>query len=164
MQQKLDTLSLKEEFSMDYYRILGIPKEADEEQIKQAYRRKAKQYHPDRNPGDPDAEARFKEVVEAYETLGDSGRRRAYDQKQETAAGHGPSAGKTRTKSSGSTPVQPVDLEGLARSMERYFTSSYRTNGDPRGHGQEQKKDAGSNKKKDPLNVTDMFEAYMGWK
>lgn len=65
MQQRLDTLSLKEEFGMDYYRILGIPKEADEEQIKQAYRREAKKYHPDLNPDDPVAEARFKEIAEA---------------------------------------------------------------------------------------------------
>lgn len=154
---------MKEEFSMDYYRILGIPKEADEEQIKQAYRRKAKQYHPDRNPGDPDAEARFKEVVEAYETLGDAGRRRAYDRKQEAEAGA--PTGKARTKSRRGTPVQPVDLEGLARSMERYFTSPDRTGSVPQGDGQaRKKKDAGSNRKKDPLNVTDMFEAYMGWK
>ena len=164
MQQKLDTLSLKEEFSMEYYRILGIPKEADEEQIKQAYRRKAKQYHPDRNPGDPDAEARFKEVVEAYETLSDAGKRRAYDRKQETEDGHGPSADKAHTKGRGSTPVQPVDLEGMARSMERYFGSFYRkTSGVSQGSGQKNK-DAGSGKKKNPLDVTDIFESYMGWK
>ena len=67
---------------MDYYRILGVPEQADEEQIKQAYRREAKKYHPDLNPDDPAAEARFKEIVEAYETLGDSVKRKAYDRKQ----------------------------------------------------------------------------------
>ena len=74
---------------MDYYRILGVPEQADEEQIKQAYRREAKKYHPDLNPDDPAAEARFKEIVEAYETLGDSVKRKAYDRKQEAAAGAG---------------------------------------------------------------------------
>ncbi|MCI9013778.1 MAG: J domain-containing protein [Lachnospiraceae bacterium] len=93
---------------MDYYRILGVPEQADDEQIKQAYRREAKKYHPDLNPDDPAAEARFKEIVEAYETLGDSVKRKAYDRKQEAAAG----AGKACRKSRRSTPVQPVDLEG----------------------------------------------------
>lgn len=166
MQQRLDTLSLKEEFGMDYYRILGIPKEADEEQIKQAYRREAKKYHPDLNPDDPVAEARFKEIAEAYETLSDEGKRRAYDRKRAAKAGYGPSADKARTKGRGSTPVQPVDIEGLARSMERYFGSSYhKTSGGSQGSGQAQKKkDAGSGKKKNPLDVTDMFETFMGWK
>ena len=45
---------------MDYYKILGVPKEADEEQIKQAYRRMAKKYHPDLNPENPQADARFR--------------------------------------------------------------------------------------------------------
>ena len=98
----------KEGSIMDYYRILGVPEQADDEQIKQAYRREAKKYHPDLNPDDPAAEARFKEIVEAYETLGDSVKRKAYDRKQEAAAG----AGKACRKSRRSTPVQPVDLEG----------------------------------------------------
>lgn len=75
---------------MDYYNILGVPKEADEEQIKQAYRRKAKKYHPDLNPDNPEAEAKFKDIVEAYETLGDAKRRKEYDlaqEKRKTAAG-----------------------------------------------------------------------------
>ena len=63
------------------------------------------------------------------------------------------------------TPVQPVDLEGLARHMERYFNSSYRASGAAQGHDQAQgKKDTGSGKKKNPLDMTDMFESYMGWK
>lgn len=151
----------KEGSIMDYYRILGVPEQADEEQIKQAYRREAKKYHPDLNPDDPAAEARFKEIVEAYETLGDSVKRKAYDRKQEAAAG----VGKACRKSRRSTPVQPVDLEGLARHMERYFNSSYRTSGAAQGHDQAQgKKDTGSGKKKKPLDMTDMFESYMGWK
>ena len=125
----------KEGSIMDYYRILGVPEQADEEQIKQAYRREAKKYHPDLNPDDPAAEARFKEIVEAYETLGDSVKRKAYDRKQEAAAG----AGKACRKSRRSTPVQPVDLEGLARHMERYFNSSYRASGAAQGHDQAQK-------------------------
>jgi curved DNA-binding protein len=64
----------------DYYQILGVSKDADEKQIKQAYRKLARKYHPDINPGDRGAEVRFKEINEAYEVLSDSDKRRKYDQ------------------------------------------------------------------------------------
>ncbi|MCC6285109.1 MAG: molecular chaperone DnaJ [Phycisphaerales bacterium] len=64
----------------DYYEILSIDKAADAEEIKRAYRRLAMKYHPDRNPGDADAETRFKEAAEAYEVLSDPARRQRYDQ------------------------------------------------------------------------------------
>jgi molecular chaperone DnaJ len=63
----------------DYYNILGVNKQASEKEIKQAYRRLARQYHPDVNPGDKSAEARFKEVNAAYEVLADSEKRKKYD-------------------------------------------------------------------------------------
>lgn len=63
----------------DYYKVLGVDKSADEKEIKKAYRRLAKQYHPDTNPDNPEAEAKFKEVSEAYEVLSDTEKRAQYD-------------------------------------------------------------------------------------
>jgi DnaJ-class molecular chaperone len=63
----------------DYYDILGVKKKATADEIKRAYRKLAKQYHPDRNPNDKTAEKRFKEVQEAYDTLGDTKKRQQYD-------------------------------------------------------------------------------------
>ncbi|MCG8562404.1 MAG: molecular chaperone DnaJ [Hyphomicrobiales bacterium] len=63
----------------DYYDVLGVSRDADEKELKGAFRRLAKQYHPDRNPDDAGAEQRFKEVNEAYEALKDPEKRAAYD-------------------------------------------------------------------------------------
>lgn len=64
----------------DYYQILGVPKNASEKDIKQAYRRLARKYHPDVNPGNKQAEEKFKEISEAYEVLSDKEKRAKYDQ------------------------------------------------------------------------------------
>ncbi len=64
----------------DYYEILGVSRSATKEEIKKAYRRLALKYHPDRNPGDKEAEEKFKEAAEAYEVLSDDEKRRVYDQ------------------------------------------------------------------------------------
>jgi len=64
----------------DYYKVLDVPRTATEAQVKQAYRRLAMKYHPDRNPSDRDAEERFKEAKEAYEVLTDAHKRSLYDQ------------------------------------------------------------------------------------
>lgn len=64
-------LEHKKSLRKDYYKILGVDKEADDNTIKKAYRRMAIQYHPDKNPGNAEAEAKFKDVSEAYETLSD---------------------------------------------------------------------------------------------
>lgn len=64
----------------DYYEILGISKDAEASEIKKAYRKLALKYHPDRNPDNKEAEAKFKEAAEAYETLSDASKRRQYDQ------------------------------------------------------------------------------------
>ena len=64
----------------DYYEVLGVDKNADDAALKKAYRALAKKYHPDMNPGDAEAEKKFKEASEAYAVLSDPEKRRQYDQ------------------------------------------------------------------------------------
>ena len=64
----------------DYFQVLGVDRGADADTIKRAFRKLARQYHPDVNPGDQSAEARFKEISEAYEVLSDPDKRRKYEQ------------------------------------------------------------------------------------
>ena len=64
----------------DYYEVLGVDRNADDATLKKAYRQLAKKYHPDVNPGDKEAEAKFKEATEAYSVLSDPAKRKQYDQ------------------------------------------------------------------------------------
>ena len=74
-------------FEKDFYAVLGTSKDASDAELKKVYRKLARQYHPDSNPGDPKAEARFKEVSEAYTVLSDPEQRAEYDQMRAMGAG-----------------------------------------------------------------------------
>ena len=92
----------------EYYRSLGVQPGATAEELKKAYRGLAKKYHPDLHPGDKEAEARFKEINEAYETLSDPQKRKEYDEKQRTTQGREPqkkSASSARTRTPTGGPV-----------------------------------------------------------
>ncbi len=149
---------------MDYYKILGVPKEADEEQIKQAYRRMAKKYHPDLNPDNPQAEARFKDIVEAYETLGDAERRKAYDVKQDKAAGRSREAGQGGAKDRNGDFASQMDFGAFTKDMEKYFGFSFTGGAAPQGQGSAPNEKKAGSGKRNPLDVTEMFETFMKMK
>src|SRR3989338_792440 len=77
----------------DYYEVLGVNRDASDEEIKKAYRKLAMKHHPDRNPDNPKSEEHFKEAKEAYEVLSDSQKRAAYDQYGHAAGDDGMGAG-----------------------------------------------------------------------
>ena len=83
----------------DYYAVLGVPSTASAEEIKKQYRRLAKKYHPDANPNDPKASDRFKEISEAYQTVGDAEKRKQYDEMRRLGAFTGYPPGGTRQRS-----------------------------------------------------------------
>ena len=100
----------------DYYSILGVPKGADEAEVKKAYRKLAKQHHPDRNPGDKAAEAKFKEISEAYEVLSDPEKRKLYEQFGSQWQGY-QRAGASGHPGAGGSPfgqnISPEDFERI---------------------------------------------------
>jgi curved DNA-binding protein len=114
----------------DYYEVLGISRSASETEIKRAYRRLAKQYHPDRNKGNPDSESKFKEVQEAYDTLSDKEKRAQYNQ-----FGHAGPAGGFHPTDDGTTwnwsgsGNQPFDFGDI---MDMFGSGAA---GEPRGRG-----------------------------
>src|SRR5262249_62368245 len=83
----------REWFDTDYYAVLGVPSDAPAKDVTRAYRKLAKQFHPDANPNNASAEERFKEISAAYDVLSDAERRKEYDEvRQMVASGYRPGA------------------------------------------------------------------------
>jgi molecular chaperone DnaJ len=101
----------------DFYEVLGVDRSADEATVKSAYRKKAMQYHPDRNPGNKEAEEKFKEATEAYEVLKDPQKRQMYDQYGHAGLGQGAGFG----GHGGSGGFEGFDLSDALRAFMRDF-------------------------------------------
>jgi len=138
-----------------YYQILGVSEKAEDREIKKAFRKIAKENHPDTHPGDKAAEDRFKEANEAYEILSDEAKRREYDLKLHQA----PAQKKTAKKSQ--SAGGPVDFgsmnfgdmfEGMFQEMQQQEAS--------KGNKSAKQKEA----EKDPLNMDAVFAKFMGFK
>ena len=99
----------------DYYEVLGVARDASDEDLKKAYRRCAMKFHPDRNPGDHAAEASFKECKEAYEVLSDAPKRRMYDQHGHAAFEHGMGGAEAG-----------AGIRRHGRHLRRYFRQHFR--------------------------------------
>ena len=136
----------------DYYSILRIPRSADESAIKAAYRKLAKRYHPDVNPGE-EAKARFLEINEAYETLVDPKKRALYDNPGKPADAQKDSESSSRSGSGNRAPVRPVSMEDVRGAFEGFFGFNPKT-------GAPVKKPQGKGKAS-PMDTSELFEAFM---
>ena len=108
----------------DYYQVLGVAEAATTDEIKKAFRRLAKQYHPDRNPNNPQAAKRFKEINEAHDVLSDAGKRKKYDQMRRYGAFGSPEGGgarRGRSAPQGSGDFDISDLGGIGDIFSSIF-------------------------------------------
>lgn len=136
---------------MNPYQVLGVSPGDSEETIKKAYRKAAKECHPDTHPGDKKAEERFKQVGDAYRILSDAKKREAYDRQAAQKNEQQASSAKRAKTQAGAGFINPGDIE---KEFEKFM------------FGGSMKKKNGSEKQQNikSMDVSSLFERYMGFK
>lgn len=145
----------------NYYAILGVRAEDSEEAIRQAYRKLAKQYHPDLNPGDKVAEERFKEIGIAWETLGKPEKRVKYDESLRDSG-----RAKTAPKRSSPQKSSPPDFSDFTRGFQGFDDLFHTQNVSGAQAGQSSNHSSEKNPKpaaKNPLDTSELFKKFMGF-
>ena len=144
----------------ELYKRLGVAPTATDIEIKKAYRKLAKKLHPDLNPDDPQAEAKFKEINEAYETLSDPDKRKSFDAAQQPTRQEQPGKRPGAARTAPRPPAGgPIDFSQMAGGFARFFGFDPET-----GDITDESKVSGQSPKKNPLDMSDMFEKFMGFK
>lgn len=142
---------------LDYYKVLGVPKDATKDEIKKAYRKTAKKYHPDSNPGDEAAEKKFREAAKAYDILGDEEKRKEYDRLSASGqAGDNASNKKPAGKRQGRNPMAGFGYQDISGNFEEFF--GFRPKDGPID---DEKMNLSRKTKTNPIDMTEMFERYM---
>lgn len=133
----------------NYYHILGVKQSDGEEVIRGAYRKLAKQYHPDLNPDDKSAEAKMQEIGEAWETLGNAEKRKKYD--IELVGGTQKSPFTAESAKPMTTPMGQIDYNNLMKNFDNYFNPD------------KIKSATQPDCKANPIDTTAIFERFMGF-
>lgn len=131
----------------NYYEILGVTKDVTKDDLKKAFRKLARKYHPDVNPGNKEAEAKFKTINEAYNTLSDDSLKAVYDAKLE---GNIDNSGPTGAAAKTAPNFQPFNFDNLDKTFESFFGFN------PKTRETTMRKE----KKANPLDTSDLFEQY----
>lgn len=141
----------------NYYKILGLERDASQEEIKKAFRKLAKQYHPDVNNRTQEAEEKFKKINEAYNVLNKESLREEYDLKLDNAErgteGLKYSAKKKESEKRNKNSYQNININDIEKSFENFF-----------GFNPKSKEKINKENKKNPIDTTDIFEKYFGVK
>ncbi len=143
----------------DFYKVLGVPRTATESELKSAYRKLAKRYHPDTHPGDKECEERFRQINEAYDTLSNPTKRSKYDREYKTDNRRKTESGKSEETRKRNPNVSPeMDFANIHKTFEQFFGFN------PDSHDVVNEDKLNPNKKGNPLDTTAFFEKFMGVK
>ena len=141
----------------NYYATLGVKQSDSEETIKQAYRKLAKQYHPDLNPGDKTAEAKMREIGEAWEVLGDGEKRKKHDNELSGGSKKKPFTAGASTAPQSGRPMTQEDFYNATKNFDNMFSQEAIKNS-------VKQRGASKASPNDPLNTTAFFEQVLGFK